>query len=104
MHDILAPFKGDNRHPVDRLGEVRQLIKEAKEVEAALKEEVGALMGSGDSVGGDEYIASQRLSERRGSYDEKRLKAYIGDAVESFRKPPTVVVTIATNLRSEVAA
>lgn len=91
-----------NRHPVDQLGEVREQIKALGEVESALKAQVSALMGDRDSLGGDEWIASQTLSERKGAIDEKKAKA-AGVDVDRFRKASATVVTIRTVRREQEA-
>lgn len=105
MTENVRPLKGSNRHPVDELGEVREAKKALEEREKALKEKVAAMMGAADSLGGEEFIARQRVSERRGSLDEKALKERFGDeAVETCRKPPTTTYTIETRRRAEAAA
>lgn len=89
-----------NRHPVDQLGDIREQIKALGDVEKALKEQVSALMGEADSLGGAEWIASQSISERKGGVDEKKATA-AGVNLDAFRKPPTPVVTIKTTRRAE---
>ena len=88
-----------NRHPVDELAEVRADIKVLKYREDELKEQVAGMMGDQDSVGGDEWIAEQALSERKGSIDEKAAKA-AGVDLDRFRKPTTTIVTIRTVKRA----
>lgn len=70
MNAIPAPV---NRHPVDRLADLRAALKalEAEEKEAAA--EVSRLMGDASSLGGNEYIATQSLTEIKGSVDAKKL-------------------------------
>lgn len=82
-----------NRHPVDQLALVRETIKNLKEHEDRLKEMVSAQMGQNDSLGGDEFIARQIMSERKGGIDEKATKA-AGVDLERFRKPATPVLSI----------
>jgi hypothetical protein len=88
-----------NRHIVDQLADVRAKIKELQDAEKVLKDQVSAAMGSGDSLGGDEFIAWQTISERKGSLDEKALKAAGIDA-EKFRKAPVAVVTLRVERRA----
>lgn len=100
MHPDTA---GRNRHPVDRLHDIRTALKtlEAEEKEAAA--EVSKLMGSNDSVGGVEYIASQSISERKGSIDDKKLAA-AGIDPDKFRKAPSVVAKITLAKRADADA
>lgn len=84
-----------NRHPVDELGDVRESLKSLEAREKELKEEVGRLMGTKDSLGGDNFIARQSISERKGALDEKVIAAKLGvENLDAFRKPPVAVVTI----------
>lgn len=87
-----------NRHPVDRLAEVRETIRLLKLTEVDLVNEVSAAMGDDDSLGGDEYIARQKVSMRKGSIDQKRMEA-AGIDVESYRKPETTVFSIRVEKR-----
>lgn len=105
MNEISAPAKAlkPNRHIVDQLGDVRAEIKVLQARESALKDEISAAMGKADSLGGDEYIASQRLSERKGAIDEKKA-ALAGIDLDRFRKPPTTVVTLVVERRASEAA
>lgn len=98
MADPLAPFKGEtsNHHVVDRLAMLRQHIRAAQDLEKSLKDEVAQLMGSADSLGGDEFIARQKVTTRKGPFDEKRLAEVLGDMVERYRKPETTVYRIDT--------
>jgi hypothetical protein len=104
VHDSLVPFETGNRHIVDRLGALRRLIREAEALENKLKTEVGYLMGSRDSLGGDEFIARQMIGERKGGWDDKKLEDELGLRAEKFRKPPVKIVTIRTDLRDEARA
>lgn len=88
-----------NRHPVDDLADVRAEIKRLEAREEDLKAEVGKLMGSADHIGGDEYIATQSIGERKGNIDEKAAKA-AGVDIEKYRKPPSTVVKILVERRA----
>lgn len=95
-----------NRHPVDRLADVRAEIKKLTEEEGELKARVIGMMGSADSLGGDQYIASQSLQERKGSLDDKKLEKALGvDDLDAYRKPKTtsIVVKVEPRLSSEAA-
>jgi hypothetical protein len=92
-----------NRHPVDRLADVRAQMKALKALEDDLKAEVSKEMGGRDSLGGDQYIARQKLSERAGAVDAKAMKA-AGIDVDAYRKPPVTVMTITVEERVEEAA
>ena len=89
-----------NRHPVDRLADVRALIKQLQDEEIALKATIAAIMGKADSLGGDEYIASQRLQQRKGGLDEARLYAE-GINLDNYRRPggTHVVLTLEPRAR-----
>lgn len=87
-----------NRHIVDQLADVRAQIKMLQESEKDLKDAICDAMGHADSLGGDEWIALQRISERKGAIDTKALEK-AGIDVEAFRKPPTVVYQIVTERR-----
>lgn len=82
-----------NRHPVDELADVRAQIKELQEKEYTLRVEVSVLMGDNDSLGGDEFIAKQILSNRAGAIDTKALEK-AGIDIDKYRKPSTVVYQI----------
>lgn len=97
MNDISLP--GNNRHIVDQLGQVRNTIKILKEREDDLKKQVGVMMGKSDSLGGDEWIARQSISSRKGSIDAKAMEK-AGIDVEQFRKPDSIVITIRTEQRA----
>ncbi|HWE98856.1 MAG TPA: hypothetical protein VG248_03580 [Caulobacteraceae bacterium] len=75
-----------NRHVVDLRADVRAQIKDLQKVEENLKAEISRLMGSDDSLGGDEWIASQTLSTRKGAIDEAKATA-AGVDLNAFRKP-----------------
>lgn len=90
---------GNNRHPVDQLANVRATIKALQEREAELKEEIGTLMGNADSLGGDEFIASQKLQSRKGGLDEKRLTEKLGD-LSAYRRPDTSFITLKVEPRA----
>jgi hypothetical protein len=92
-----------NRHPVDRLGDVRALLKELQEEEIALKATIAGMMGEADSLGGDEYIASQRLQQRKGELDEARLHAE-GIDLDNYRRPGTTRVVLTVEPRARGVA
>jgi cell division protein FtsB len=64
-----------NRHPVDRLADVRAEIKKLQDEETDLKEQIGKLMGSADSLGGDEFIAGRRCRSARAGSTKRRCAA-----------------------------
>jgi hypothetical protein len=92
-----------NLHPVDQLVAIRAQIKALQEHEALLKTEISRVMGDGASLVGDEWIAEQAVSTRKGGIDEKALKAF-GIDVDAFRKPDTTVFTLRTVLKASRAA
>lgn len=92
-----------NRHPVDELADVREKIKFWKEREDELRGLISEMMGGADSLGGDEWIARQTVSERKGSLDEKAMKAD-GIDTDRYRKPPSVSFTIRVERRAVEAA
>lgn len=100
MNAITLP---SNRHPVDQLGQIRETIKTLQEREKALREEISAAMGGADSLGGDEWIARQSMSERKGAVDVNELLHFLDVDEEkfdaTFRKPNTTVFTIRTERR-----
>lgn len=103
MPEQLRPVQGSNRHPVDRLGETREQLKALQNDEKALKEEVGLMMGSDDSLGGDEWVADQALSVRKGALDDAKIAAALCVDVEDldqYRKKATAVVTIRVSRRT----
>lgn len=82
-----------NRHPVDQLAEVREKIKVLQDQEDTLRTEVSVLMGDADTLGGDEFIAKQSISERAGGIDAKALERD-GIDVAKYRKKPSTVYQI----------
>lgn len=82
-----------NRHPVDQLADVREKIKALQEQEDTLRTEVSVLMGGGDTLGGDEFIAKQSISERAGALDVKAMESD-GIDVAKYRKKPSTVYQI----------
>lgn len=92
-----------NRHIVDQLADIRAEIKALQETEKVLKAAISKKMGDSDTLGGDQFIAIQTLTERAGSIDAKAMKK-AGIDVARFRKEPTVVQTIRVEPRvAEVA-
>lgn len=87
-----------NRHIVDQLADVRAHIKELQGKEAELKDAISALMGGRDSLGGDEYIALQRLTTRKGAIDTKAMEA-AGIDPDRFRKPDVAVYSLVIERR-----
>lgn len=91
-----------NLHPVDELADVRLKIKHLDAREIELKKIISDMMGEADSLGGNEYIARQTVSERAGAIDTKAMEA-AGIDVEKYRKKPTTVYTLRIERReSEV--
>ena len=90
-------------HAVDQLVAIRAQIKALQETEAALKTDISRQIGDGNYVVGDEWIAEQSLTTRKGGLDEKKLIAF-GIDVDAFRKADSVVLTLRTVLRSSRAA
>lgn len=86
MPDNALPINRGNRHPVDRLADVRAQIKKLQDEESDLKALISTEMGSKDSLGGDEFIAFQTLQTRKGGIDEASLKA-AGINPDKHRKP-----------------
>lgn len=97
------PLSGNNRHPVDELADVREAMKSLKAREDELKAIISNAMGSADHLGGDEFIATQTLSERKGGLDEKAMKA-AGIDTDRYRKASTVVTTIRVERREREVA
>ena len=90
MHDTSLPGNSRNRHPVDRLADVRAQIKTLQDEETDLKALISNEMGSRDSLGGDEFIAVQTLQTRKGGFDEEKLAERLGRVnLDQFRKPST---------------
>jgi hypothetical protein len=93
-----------NRHPVDRLADVRAQIKALKAIEDDLVVEVSRLIGDNVSILGHDYVAVQTLSARKGAFDEAKLKAKGLNPVD-FRKPDVSVLSIKVSpVAQEVAA
>jgi hypothetical protein len=92
-----------NRHPVDQLAQIRETQKILAEREAELKEEIGSLMGSADSLGGDEFIAFQKLQSRRGGLDEKKLAA-AGIDLDQYRRPSSTYIVLTVEPRAQEVA
>lgn len=82
-----------NRHIVDQYAEIVSTIKILEIKKDLLNYEIRKMMGSDDSLGGDEFIAMQSISERKGGIDEKAL-IEIGIDVSAFRKPSISLVTL----------
>lgn len=100
MNDTALSGKpGTNRHPVDQLANIRATIKTLEDREKELKEQIGALMGSADSLGGDEFIARQKLQSRKGGLDEKKLQAKLGD-LSAYRKPDSTYIVLNVEARA----
>jgi hypothetical protein len=91
-----------NAHPVDQLADLRAQIAALKEREDALRGEISRMIGDGNSVEGDMFVAKQDITTRKGGLDEKALRE-AGVPVDEFRKPESVVVTIRTALRARAA-
>ena len=87
-----------NRHVVDQLSDIRAQIKELKKDEAACVSEISEQMGDGDSLGGDQFIARQIISTRKGTVDTARLEAD-GIDIDAYRKPETVAYSIRLEAR-----
>jgi|APCry1669192010_1035390.scaffolds.fasta_scaffold07165_4 hypothetical protein len=92
-----------NHHQVDQLVQVRAQIKALQEIEAALKTDISRAIGDGSVLEGDEWIAEQTLSTRKGGLDEAKL-VKAGIDVSQYRKADTTVLTIRTVLRTARAA
>lgn len=92
-----------NRHPVDRLADVRVEIKKLEAEETDLKAKISVEMGTRDSLGGDQFIASQVLQERKGGLDEKAMAA-AGVDVEKYRKPKSTFIVLKVEPRVMEAA
>jgi uncharacterized protein (UPF0335 family) len=88
-----------NRHPVDQLADVRERIKTLQTAEEMLKALITTRMGTADSLGGDEFIARQAISERKGGLDEKAMKA-AGIDTDKFRKPSSTVISLRLERRA----
>jgi len=79
-------IKSENRHPVDRLFDIRETIKALETEEKMLKEQI---IASGDTVG-DEYLAQLKDSVRK-TLDRKALEAHYGsEIIAGFCKESSV--------------
>jgi len=87
-----------NRHIVDQLADIRAQIKELKKDEAACVSQISEQMGDSDSLGGDQFIARQIISTRKGTVDTARLEAD-GIDIDAYRKPETVAYSIRLQAR-----
>jgi hypothetical protein len=92
-----------NQHPVDQLVAIRAQIKALQEMESTLKDEISRRMGDNATLVGDDWIAEQSVTARKGGIDEKKLAAF-GIDVNAFRKPDTTVFTLRTVLKISRAA
>lgn len=97
-----TPVPG-NRHIVDQLADVRAQIKDLEGREADLKKQISAKMGAADSLGGDEFIALQTLSTRKGGLDDKAMLA-AGIDVDRYRRPDITVFSLRVERRASEAA
>lgn len=98
-----SPTTARNRHIVDQLADVRAEIKALQETEKVLKAAISKMMGSSDTLGGDQYVAIQKTQERKGSLDAEKITA-AGLDPEQFRKPATVAFILHVEPRvAEVA-
>jgi hypothetical protein len=61
------------------------------------------MMGGADSLGGDEWIARQTVTERKGSLDEKAMQA-AGIDTDRYRKKPSISFMIRVERRAVEAA
>lgn len=101
--EAMAGKPGTNRHPVDQLANIRATIKTLEEREKELKEQISVMMGGADSLGGDEFIALQKLSTRKGAIDTKAMEK-AGLDPDTFRKPDTAVYSLVLEPRAQEAA
>ena len=92
-----------NRHIVDQLADVRAEIKTLQAKEDELKSAISTAMADRDSLGGDEFIAMQKVSERKGSIDAAAMKKD-GIDVDKYRKPAVTVYQILVEPRAMEAA
>lgn len=92
-----------NRHIVDQLADVRAEMKALKAREDELKDAISAAMGSADSLGGDQFIALQKMTTRKGAIDDKALNAD-GIDPDKYRKPEVTVFSIVVEPRVMEAA
>ena len=98
MNATSAP--GKNRHPVDELADVREAQKQLKAREDELKARVSEMMGDADHLGGVEFIASQKISTRKGALDQKAMEAE-GIDLDRYRKPDVTVFSLHVERRAE---
>lgn len=101
MNGRSAP--GKNRHPVDELADVREAQKQLKAREDDLKARISEMMGESDHLGGDEWIASQKLSVRKGALDQKAMEAD-GVDLARYRRPDVTVYSIHLERRADEVA
>lgn len=92
-----------NRHIVDELADIRAQKKELEKREDELKAAISEAMGSRDSLGGDQFIALQKVSSRKGAIDTKAMHA-AGLNPDDFRKPDVTVYSIVVEPRVMDAA
>lgn len=74
-----------NRHIVDQLADVRAKMKELKAHEDDLKSRISAAMGDNDVLGGDQFVALQKITTRKGAIDTAAM-AKAGIDIERYRK------------------
>lgn len=83
--------------PVDKLGEIRERIKQFQAEEKALKAIVQDTLGPDDRLLGFEFLAIQTIAERKGAVDERRVADALGvENLDDYRKPATTVITVKT--------
>ena len=91
-----------NRTPVDKLGAIREEIKELQAAEKELKTEVQDALGCADRLLGLDFVAVQSIAERKGSIDEKAVAAALGiENLDDFRKKAITVITVKTTRLTE---
>lgn len=94
-----------NRHPVDRLADIRARIKSLQDEEHDLRAQISTEMGAADSLGGDEFIAFQKLQERKGALDEAKIAAALKvENLDPYRKPASTFVVIKIEPRAREVA
>jgi hypothetical protein len=92
-----------NAHIVDQLADIKAKIKALQDLESALKTQISREIGDGSCLVGDDWIAEQTLTTRKGGLDEAKLVLALGD-LAPYRKADIAVVTIRTVLKSSRAA
>lgn len=92
-----------NRHIVDQLADVRAQKKVLEAREDELKAEISKQMGGADSLGGDQFIALQKVSTRKGAIDQKAMEV-AGIDVAKYRKADVPVYQIVVEPRVMEAA